>query len=308
MFKFLKEKLSGLRKKSEELEETFTEGMLGKKISDKILEEFLEELKIDLLEADVAYDVAEEIVKKVSNELHGKKVKRGVEIYDVVLIALKKAIREIISIDSFDLVEFVRNSEKPVIILFLGINGTGKTTTIAKIAHLLQKNGFSVTIAASDTFRAGAIEQLEIHTRNLGIRLIKHKQGSDPAAVAYDAVEHAKARKKDVVLIDTAGRMQTNRNLMEEMRKIKRVVKPHLTIFVGDSLAGNDAVEQALTFEREVGFDAIILCKIDADAKGGAAISISHLVKKPIIYVGTGQNYEDLEKFSAEWLIERIFS
>jgi len=307
MFKVLKEKLSKLKKKAEE-GEVFTESILGKKITEKELEDILEELKIDLLEADVAFDVAEEIVSRIKEELKGRKIKRSADLYSVVLDSLKKAIKEVVSVDYFDFLEFVKNSEKPVVILFLGINGTGKTTTIAKIAHLLQKNGYSVVMAASDTFRAGAIEQLEIHAKNLGIKLIKHKQGSDPAAVAYDAVSHAKARKKDVVLIDTAGRMQTNRNLMDEMRKIKRVVKPHLTIFVADSLAGNDAVEQAMTFEKEVGFDAIILCKIDADAKGGAAISISYMVKKPIIYVGTGQEYNDLEKFSPEWLIEHIFS
>jgi len=307
MFKFLKEKLSKFKKRAEE-GGVFTESVLGKKISEKELENILEELKIDLLEADVAFDVAEEIVSRIEEELRGKKIKRGVDLYSVVLDSLKKAIKDVVSVDSFDFLEFIKNSEKPVVILFLGINGTGKTTTIAKIAHLLQKNGYSVVIAASDTFRAGAIEQLEIHAKNLGVKLIKHKQGSDPAAVAYDAVAHAQARKKDVVLIDTAGRMQTNRNLMDEMRKIKRVVKPHLTIFVGDSLAGNDAVEQAITFEKEVGFDAIILCKIDADAKGGAAISISYMVKKPIIYVGTGQKYDDLEKFSPEWLVQHIFS
>ena len=155
--------------------------------------------------------------------------------------------------------------------MFVGINGTGKTTSIAKLANRLQKNGRTVVLAASDTFRAGAIEQLTIHSDNLGVKIIKHQSGADPAAVAYDAVEHAKSKHKDVVLVDTAGRMQTNSNLMDEMKKIKRVVKPNLVVFVGDALAGNDAVEQAKAFNDAIGLDAIILTKIDADAKGGAA-------------------------------------
>ncbi|MCK4443162.1 MAG: signal recognition particle-docking protein FtsY, partial [Thermoplasmata archaeon] len=151
------------------------------------------------------------------------------------------------------------------------------------------------------------IEQLTIHSERLGVKIIKHKSGSDPAAVAYDAVEHARARYKDIVLIDTAGRMQTNINLMDEMKKIKKVSSPDLIVFVGDALAGNDAVEQAVTFNEAVGIDAAILSKIDADAKGGAALSITHSIGKPIIFVGTGQEYDDLYAFDAKWMIERIF-
>jgi fused signal recognition particle receptor len=190
--------------------------------------------------------------------------------------------------------------------MFVGVNGTGKTTTISKLSEYFVSKGFTPVIAASDTFRAGAIEQITHHANNLGVKIIKHQKGADPAAVAYDAVEHAKAQKKEVVLIDTAGRMQTNVNLMDEMKKIQRVVKPDLIIFVGDALTGNDAVEQATKFNNAVGFDGIILTKADADAKGGAALSIGYVVQKPILFLGTGQSYSDLMEFHPEWMVEQV--
>ena len=202
----------------------------------------------------------------------------------------------------------IEQHTKPVVLMFVGVNGTGKTTAIARIAHRYKQKGYSLVLAAGDTFRAGAIEQLTIHSERLGIKIIKHKAGSDPAAVAYDAVEHAKARYKDIVLIDTAGRMQTNVNLMDEMKKIQRIARPHQVVFVGDSLAGNDAVEQARKFEEAVGIDFAILTKIDADAKGGAALSIAHAVGKPIAFVGTGQGYNDLEVFDPDWMVDRLFA
>ena len=180
-------------------------------------------------------------------------------------------------------------------------------TAIAKMANRLQKDGNTVVMAACDTFRAGAIEQLSVHAERLGTKIVKHAQDADPAAVAYDAIEHAKSKRKDVVLIDTAGRMQTNNNLIEEMKKIARISKPDLKIFVGDSLAGNDAVEQAKVFNDAIGVDAIILTKIDTDAKGGAALSIAHTIGKPIAFVCDGQEYEDIQKFSAEWMLDRLF-
>ncbi|MGC8565194.1 MAG: signal recognition particle-docking protein FtsY [Thermoplasmata archaeon] len=309
MFNRLKEKLNIFKKKvSEELmEEGLTEGF-GKKINEKRLDEILDELEISLLESDVAYDVAEEIRNSIKEGILGKKIKWGQEPERVVEEIIRKSIFEILNIESKDLIEMVKNSEKPYVIMFLGINGTGKTTTIAKVANLLLKNKLSVVIAASDTFRAGAIDQLEYHSRNLQVTLIKHQHGSDPASVAFDAIAHAKAKGKHVVLIDTAGRMQTNKNLMEEMKKIKRVAKPNLTIFVGDALAGNDIISQATIFENEVGFDAVILCKIDADAKGGSAISIAHQLKKPIIYLGVGQGYDDIVKFTPDYIMDKIFS
>jgi len=280
---------------------------VGKKISDKKIDDVLWELEIALLESDVALPVVEEIKNYVRSELVGRKIQRKFDVDDVIESALKKAIMNVLTIDTINFDAFVKTRKKPVVLMFVGINGTGKTTTIAKIAFRLKQMGMTSVIAASDTFRAGAIEQLEKHSARLGVKLIKHQKGSDPAAIAFDSIEHAKARKKEVVLIDTAGRMQTNVNLMDEMAKLKRIAKPDMIIFVGDSLAGNDAVTQAMEFEKTVNIDCAILTKIDADAKGGAALSIAKAVGKPIMFVGTGQEYSDLQAFNAKWMLERLF-
>ncbi|HOO04243.1 MAG: signal recognition particle-docking protein FtsY [Methanomassiliicoccales archaeon] len=308
MFESLK-KLLGLSKKEIEPTAKVEEvvGDSGKRISERDLDEFLWDLELVLLEADVALPIVEEIKASVRADLLGKRVDRSYKVEDAIELALKNAVRAVLKGSEFDFDAFVATHERPVVIMFLGINGTGKTTVIAKIAHRLQGQGLSVVLSASDTFRAGAIEQLAVHGERLGAKVVRHQAGGDPAAVAYDAVEHAKARKRDVVLVDTAGRMQTNANLMDEMKKIKRVVRPHLTVFVGDSLAGNDAIEQARAFEREIGIDAVILTKIDADAKGGAALSIAHSIKKPIAFLSTGQGYEDLIRFDSQWMVDRLF-
>ncbi|MDI9624151.1 MAG: signal recognition particle-docking protein FtsY [Methanothermobacter sp.] len=282
-----------------------------KTISEKDIEDVLWDLEMSLLESDVAIDVAEKITKELKKQLVGKKVKRSTDIIEHTQEALKDSIRDILTVSGKDMESILQekqNKKEPFIIMFVGINGTGKTTTIAKMAKYFLDKGLTPVIAASDTFRAGAIEQLTHHAEKLGVKIIKHEKGADPAAVAFDAVEHAKAKGKDVVLIDTAGRMQTNVNLMDEMAKIKRVVKPDFIIFVGDSLTGNDAVEQAIKFNESVGIDAIILTKADADAKGGAALSIGYVIKKPIIFLGTGQDYEDLVEFKPEWMIHQLFT
>ncbi|MEM2535354.1 MAG: signal recognition particle-docking protein FtsY, partial [Candidatus Nezhaarchaeales archaeon] len=191
-------------------------------------------------------------------------------------------------------------------VMFVGPNGHGKTLTVAKIANLLLKNNLSVVLACSDTFRAGAEEQLEVHATRLGVKLIRHRYGADPAAVAYDAVIHALARGVTCVLIDTAGRLQTDKGLMDELRKIARVAKPDLKVLVVDALTGNDAYDMAIKFNEAIGIDATVLTKVDADVKGGAAISISVATRKPIIYFGTGQGYDDLKPFDAQWLLDRI--
>jgi len=250
----------------------------------------------------------EEIKEGVNRSLSGEKLDRGADLGQVVTDALRESVESVLGESEFDFDDFVEKKEKPVVVMFVGINGTGKTTAIAKIANRLMGEGKSCVLSASDTFRAGAIEQLTIHGDKLGCKVIKHKAGGDPAAVAYDAVEHARARKRDVVLVDTAGRMQTNANLMDEMKKIRRVAKPDLVIFVGDSLAGNDAIEQAKAFDSAVNIDAVILTKIDADSRGGAALSIAHSVKKPLAFVSTGQEYDELVKFDSGWMIEKIFS
>jgi fused signal recognition particle receptor len=211
-----------------------------------------------------------------------------------------------LSASSFDFDDYIKKARKPVKILFVGVNGTGKTTSIAKVARYLQDRGHSVVLAAGDTFRAGAIEQLEVHGSRLGLKVIKHKPGGDPAAVIFDAIEYARAHRRDVVLADTAGRMHTNINLMDQMRKIVRVTEPDLLIFVDEAIAGNDAVERARLFNESVPIAGTILTKTDADAKGGSAISIAYITGKPVLFLGVGQAYADLVKFEPEWLVERL--
>jgi fused signal recognition particle receptor len=281
-----------------------------KTISEKDVDDILFELEMSLLEGDVALEVAEQIINSVKEDLVGRKIKRRNDVADFTRIALKKAISEILDVESQDIEQLIalkRKEGEPLKIMFVGINGTGKTTTIAKVATYFIDKGYKPVIAASDTFRAGAIEQLTHHADKIGVKIIKHKKGADPAAVAFDAVEHARAQGKELVLVDTAGRMQTNINLMDEMKKIKRVINPDIILFVGDALTGNDAVEQARKFDDAVGVNGIILTKADADAKGGAALSIGHVINKPILFLGTGQSYSDIMEFKPEWMVEQVF-
>lgn len=334
MFKFLRKKLdkfgeqielevkkAGKREDEEEIDDRIEkelrkslqakkemEKIAGKKarfsIGEKKLDELLWDLEMGLLQADVAMPVVEEIKENVKEGMPSIGRKNAGE---VVRKALRDTISRILSSNKMDFDGFIKKSKKPVVIMFVGVNGTGKTTAIAKLAHQLQKDGKSCVIAAGDTFRAGAIEQLEEHAKRVGVKLIKHSPGADPAAVAYDAIQHAGARGKDVVLVDTAGRMQTNVNLMDEMGKIKRVAKPDMILFVGDALAGNDSIQQAKKFDEVVGIDGIILTKVDADAKGGAALSIAYTIGKPLLFIGTGQGYDDQVPFDPDWMVEHIF-
>lgn len=285
------------------------ERLLQVEIKEKDVEDALDELELELLEADVALETVEALREKIKEKLVGKKVRIGTNKAKLIEGALRDAILEILTPEKkLDLLEMIRSKEeKPFVVVFVGFNGSGKTTTIAKLANWLKKNGLSVVIAASDTFRAGAIEQIEEHAKRVGVKVIKHDYGADPAAVAYDAIQHAKARGVDVVLVDTAGRNELNRNLMDEMKKIVRVTKPDLVIFVGDSLSGNAVVEQAKQFNEAVRIDGVILTKLDADARGGAALSISHAIGAPILFVGVGQGYDDLKPFDEKWFVERIF-
>ncbi|MCL1984807.1 MAG: signal recognition particle-docking protein FtsY [Methanomassiliicoccaceae archaeon] len=282
-------------------------GDSGKKIKEGNLGSLLWELEVALMEADVALPVVEEIVSGVKEDLTGKRYARGHTLDEVVETSLKNSISNILKLNEFDFDAWFLTKDRPVVVMFVGINGTGKTTAIAKIANRLMKEGRTVVLAASDTFRAGAIEQLTIHSERLGCKIVKHSADADPAAVAFDAIEHAKAKRRDAVLVDTAGRMQTNSNLMDEMKKIKKVARPDLVMFVGDSLAGNDAVEQARAFDAAIGVDAIMLTKIDADSKGGAALSIAHTIGKPIAFVSNGQEYDQIIKFSSKWMMDRLF-
>ena len=306
--KLEKQEKKAAKEASKADEPVLSDGFFAKKIKEESLDDLLWELEIALLEADVALPVVEEIKEGVKENLLGKKYSRGNSLEDIVELSIKDAVRNVLKLNEFDFDQWFKEQKKPVPIMFVGINGTGKTTAIAKIANRLMKEGNTVVLAAGDTFRAGAIEQLTIHADKLGCKIVKHSQDADPAAVAFDAIEHAKAKMKDAVLIDTAGRMQTNNNLIDEMKKIVRVAKPALKIFVGDSLAGNDAVEQARAFDNAIGVDAIILTKIDADSKGGAALSIAHTIGKPIAFVCNGQEYGDIVKFNADWMLDRLFS
>ncbi len=324
MFGKLREKLKSFVKKVEEnVEEEekkvekakpekkpgLFDRLLQVEIKEKDVERALEDLEIELLEADVALEVVDELRENIKKKLVGKKVKIGTNKAKIIEEAVKEAVLEVLTPPrKIDLLEEIRaKKEKPYVIVFVGFNGSGKTTTIAKLAHWLKKNGLSVVIAASDTFRAGAIEQIEEHAKRIGVKVIKHDYGADPAAVAYDAIQHAKARGIDVVLVDTAGRNELNRNLMDEMKKIVRVTKPDLVIFVGDSLAGNSIIDQARQFNEAVRIDGVILTKLDADSRGGAALSISHAIGAPILFVGVGQGYDDLRPFDEKWFVNLIF-
>ena len=275
-------------------------------LEEKDLEEPMWALEMALLESDVALPVAEEIVKSVKSDLVGSKKKIGADTGALAEESLRNALLDLLSKNYLDFDDYVSKAEKPVKILFVGVNGTGKTTSIAKVAKYLMDRGYSIVLAAGDTFRAGAIEQLEVHGNKLGLKVVKHKTGGDPAAVIFDAIEYAKAHNKDIVLADTAGRLHTNINLMDQMRKIVRVTKPDLLIFVDEAIAGNDAVERARLFNESVPIGGSILTKTDADAKGGSAISIAYITGKPVLFLGVGQTYPDLVKFEPEWLVDRL--
>ncbi len=281
------------------------ERLTKKTLSEERFEELFFNLELTLLENNVAVEVIEKIKADLKDELTTGKVNRlGLD--EMILARLRSSIEDLFGVESFDLLERVKKSEKPFKICMIGVNGSGKTTQLAKLAHLFRKNGLTCAVAASDTFRAAAIDQLREHTDRLGVQLISQGYGADPAAVAYDAIEHAKANNIDVVLIDTAGRLHSNTNLMAELEKVVRVSRPDLKLFVGESITGNDCVEQAKVFDSLVGIDAIILSKADVDEKGGAAISVSYVTGKPILYFGTGQTYDDLEPFRRERVIAAV--
>ncbi|MBW2981247.1 signal recognition particle-docking protein FtsY [Candidatus Woesearchaeota archaeon] len=278
--------------------------VVTKKIDEKQFDDLFWDLELALLENNVAVEVIEKIKQDLKQNLVDKPISRT-KITKTITDSLNQTIEGLFDIDQIDLLEKAKQ-KKPLVICFVGINGSGKTTTIAKIAKFFEKNKMSCVLAASDTFRAAAIDQLQKHADNLGIKLIKHDYGSDAAAVAFDAIKHAQAKNIDAVLIDTAGRIHSNVNLMDEMKKIIRVAKPDLKIFVGESITGNDCTEQANKFNEAVGIDGIILSKADIDEKGGAAISVSHVTGKPILFLGVGQGYEDLKEFDKRIILNNI--
>ncbi len=333
MFKFFREKLSNWAKKlsgaeknaeregestkkiiakPEREEKGFFEGISARlskiRISEKDFEVYEEDLRTLLLENNVAYEVAGKIIAELKKRIVGKELLKK-EIEDEIKEVLKEIIRGIL-IEPYDIIgkikEKAKDQKEPYIILFVGINGTGKTTTIAKISYFLSKKDISSVIAAADTFRAASIEQLKKHGERLGVKVISQQYGADPAAVGFDAVSYAKKNHIDCVLIDTAGRMHTAKNLMKEIEKISKVCKPDLKLFIGESITGNDSVEQAKSFDWAIGIDGIILTKADIDEKGGTAISLGDVTKKPILFLGTGQEYDKMEVFNKEKFVKDL--
>jgi fused signal recognition particle receptor len=284
------------------------QGFTLKTLSDSKFENIFFELEMALLENNVAVEVIEKIKQDLRERLVDKKLKRS-EIDEIVIESLKKSLDHILSVETFDVVKKIKEKRKagrPYVIIFVGINGSGKTTTIAKMAKHFMDNGMKPVMVAADTFRAAAIQQLEEHANNLGVKLIKHDYGSDPAAVAFDGIKYAEAKGIDVVLVDTAGRLHSNTNLMDEMKKIIRVANPDMKVFIGESITGNDCVEQAKKFNEAIGIDGIVLSKADVDEKGGAAISVSYVTGKPILFIGTGQTYDSLQKFEKKMVLSNL--
>ncbi len=277
----------------------------------KLLDEILEELETELLSVDMGHSVVSELIDLLRANLVGTRVPRKAKLGEIVERVVHRSLSHLLESEYWDFdktVQSLISDESPISIMIVGVNGTGKTTSTAKIAKRLTDQGYSVVLAAADTFRAGAIDQLAGHAEKIGVRCIKSQRGGDSAALARDAIESARAKDDDIVIIDTAGRMQNKTNLMEELRKVRRVSNPHLVLFVADALAGNDAVTQAVEFQKMLEFDGAILCKLDTDARGGAALSIAHATGKPIILAGIGQGYDDLEIFNPQWLLNSILT
>lgn len=276
------------------------------------LETLLEELEWVLLESDISAEATTAIIDSLRDALVGARLRKGADLSKVLEAALKRSLQTLLQAGYWDfdasVERFIEEGDTPVVVMLVGVNGTGKTTTAAKLAQRLLTNGLTVIAAAGDTFRAGAIQQLESHCERLGIRCVSSQRGGDSAAIARDAIESAKAKGIDVVLVDTAGRMQNKTNLMNELNKVRKVTNPHLTLFVGDSLAGNDAVEQAKMFQDIMQFDGAVLTKMDTDAKGGAGLSIAFATGRPIVFAGVGQGYDDLLQFDPEWLLDQLFA
>ena len=274
-----------------------------------VLDEILAQLEEELLQSDMGHSAVMEVISTLKANLIGSRIDPRKGLDKIVEMVVRNSLQDLLEAGYWDFDRTIQSfvaADTPVSIMIVGVNGTGKTTTTAKITHRLTEQGYSVVLAAADTFRAGAIDQLSAHADRLGVRCIKSQRGGDSAAISRDAIESAKAKGDDIVIIDTAGRMQNKTNLMEELRKVHRITKPDLVIFVADALAGNDAVTQAKEFQRILNFDGVALCKLDTDAKGGAALSIAHATGRPIVLAGVGQDYVDLKDFDPEWFLDSI--
>lgn len=299
--------------KQEEDKEGFISKTFSKLKSKKITEEDFDkiwiELEVFLLEINIAYEIVEKVEVNLREQLLGNSFNRFAlteKIKEVMAKEVEKVLKKRES-NFLDKLKEIKEKDQLVKILILGVNGTGKTTTIAKVVKYLKDNNLKVVVAAADTFRAAAIEQLEEHSKKLDFKLIQHKGGSDPAAVAFDAIEHAKAKQLDVVLIDTAGRMPNNSNLMQELQKIKKVSNSQMAIFIGDSISGNDLIDQIELFNQGVEIDGVILTKVDTDDKPGSVVTTAYSIEKPIFFLGAGQTYEDLHVFESKTISEKLF-
>jgi fused signal recognition particle receptor len=292
--------------KSPKEKKSFFQKIISKKrtISPEEFREYSEDLEMILLENNVALEVAEKIINELEEKITSKELTKK-EIQETLISTLKEIIEKVL-VEPFKILKEIKEKKDPYVILFCGINGTGKTTHIAKIANLLKEKGITSVLAAGDTFRAAAVEQLKKHGENLDLKVISQDYGADPAAIGFDAIKYAKKNKIQVVLIDTAGRIHTATNLLREMQKIKKVCNPDRTIFVGESITGNDATDQVRAFNDNIGIDGIILSKADIDEKGGTALSVGYTTGKPIIFLGTGQNYKDIEQFDKDKFIEKL--
>ncbi|ABL87639.1 signal recognition particle-docking protein FtsY [Pyrobaculum islandicum DSM 4184] len=282
------------------------------KLDERDAEKLLSDLYFDLVDSDVAVDVADAVVEELKKRLVGIKVPRfgdrEAAVKKAVYEALLNVLGDVPDVDFYKEAREMLEKTRPFVVMFLGPNGYGKTTTLAKLAFHLQEMGFRVVAAAADTFRAGAREQLEEHGRRVGFRVVGGAYGSDPAAVAYDAIQHAKSRGYHFVLIDTAGRMHTDTNLMDELRKIQRVAEPHRSIFVFDAQLGNEALEIAKYYSKYVNIDGMIATKVDAYPKGGSILTFIYVLKRPVYFLGVGQTYRDLVKFSKAEYISQLLA
>ncbi|MDY6761773.1 MAG: signal recognition particle-docking protein FtsY [Candidatus Nanohaloarchaea archaeon] len=274
-----------------------------KEVTEEVLDDLFSDLEVELLQDNVAVDVIDALREDMEDALVGESVPRR-KAGSVVQEALEEAVRDVVSQDGVDLSTVIEEN-RPALVLLVGFNGSGKTTTAAKLAYTAQQDGYEPVLAAGDTFRSASIEQLQEHADDLGVRCISHEYEADPAAVIYDAVEHAENEGKDVVFADTAGRSHADRNLMDELAKIVDVNDPDLTLLVVDALVGNDVLEQAAAYE-EIGFDGIVVTKADVDETGGAALSIGYATGKPVLYLGTGQDYDDLDQFDPDAFVDQL--
>ncbi|MCM3113966.1 signal recognition particle-docking protein FtsY [Neobacillus sp. MER 74] len=318
-FKKLKEKIT---KSTDTVTEKFKEGLtktrnnFSGKVNDlvaryrKVDEDFFEELEEIMIQADVGFDTVMKLIEELKMEVKRRNIQDPREVQSVI----SEKLVDIYNAGEEQSSKLNIQEDGLTVILFVGVNGVGKTTTIGKLGYKFKNEGKKVLLAAGDTFRAGAIEQLEVWGERVGVDVIKQAEGSDPAAVMYDAIQAAKSRKSDILLCDTAGRLQNKVNLMKELEKVKRVIEkevpgaPHEVILVLDATTGQNALIQAKTFKEVTNVSGIVLSKLDGTAKGGIVLAIRNELKIPVKFVGLGEKMDDLQEFDAEKYVYGLFA